>query len=219
MAAPEDAAAPLLSFELLDELRRRLVDQRAPVVELLSPGLDDTKLAAMLEDIGLRPSTEARVWWGWSGGVPRSSVALSDQRAVGPGLDFLEPVEAVELSQQARQIAKEMAGDAAAFAPDTERATADWWWPPGWLPTTTNGAGTTIACGCSVPEGEPSPMYAVNWGTRENFYEPSAQSFGQMVMSWIDALDTEAWRYLPAEGRWFYDWKLVDPHRQLSGLV
>jgi hypothetical protein len=219
MEEPEEAAESLLTFELLDELRLRLIKQRAPVVELLSQGLDDTELDAVFLPVGLQASTEARVWWAWSGGVPRSSVAFSNQRAVGPGRDFLEPVEAVERYQQARHIAEEMASDAAAFAPNTERATADWWWQPGWLPITTNGAGTTIACDCSVSKGEPSPMHAVNWGARENFYEPSASSFGQMVKWWIDALDTKAWGYMPDEARWFYDWKRVDPERQLSGLV
>jgi cell wall assembly regulator SMI1 len=219
MGESEQADVPLLSFELLDQLRLRLVEQRAPVVDLLTPGLDDRELDTVLQDIGLRPSTEARIWWAWSGGVAPSAVQFSNERSIGPGQEFLEPAEALALYKQTRGIAQEMADDAAAFAPNTERATVDWWWQPGWLPITTNGAGTTIACDCSVSEGEPSPMHAVHWGARENFYEPSAQSFGQTVQWWIDALDAGAWRYQADSGRWVYKWKLVDRDRQLSGLV
>jgi SMI1/KNR4 family protein SUKH-1 len=209
----------VLSFDLLDELRQRLVAQGAPVVDLLRPGLGDEELDATLQEIGLQPSSEARVWWGWSGGVPASAVRFSDERSVGPGRDFFEPAEALELYRQVRQIAEQLAADASTFALGTDRATADWWWQPGWLPITTNGAGTTIACDCSVPDGKPSPMYAVNWGARENFYEPSASSFGEMLTWWLEALDSGAWRYESDDARWRYDWKAVDQERQLTGLV
>jgi hypothetical protein len=56
-------------------------------------------------------------------------------------------------------------------------------------------------------------------GVHENFYEPSAESFGQMVTWWIDALDDGAWRYDREAGRWEYNWELVEPKRQLGGLV
>ena len=134
-------------------------------------------------------------------------------------MDYLEPEEAAVILRQLRELAVPLAEDAADFATGTPRATPDWWWQPGWLPITTNGAGTTIACDCSVPEGEPSPMYAVNWGVRENFYEPSAASFGQMVTWWIEALDDGSWRYDREAGRWDYNWELVEPERQLGGLV
>ena len=210
---------PLLSFELLDELRLRLVEQKAPVVELLSPGLDDAQLDAAFEPTGLRPSTEARTWWAWSGGVPLDAIEQPNDGSVGPGRHYAEPVKVVELYRSMRATAADAAADAATFASGTERATADWWWQPGWLPITTNGAGTTIACDCSVPDGQPSPMYAVNYGARQNFYQPSAASFGETVQWWIDALDTHAWRYDPDASRWHYDWQIVDRDRQLSGLV
>jgi hypothetical protein len=62
-------------------------------------------------------------------------------------------------------------------------------------------------------------MYAVNWGVRENFYEASAASFGEMVTWWIEALDDGSWRYDREAGRWDYNWELVDTERQLGGLV
>jgi cell wall assembly regulator SMI1 len=219
VARTPEAAIPLLSFTLLDELRLRLVEQKAPVVERLRPGLDDDELDSALHAIGLRPSRGTRIWWAWSGGVPAAAVQASADRSVGPGREYLEPVEAVALYRQTREIAGEMAADAATFAPDTDRSSVDWWWQPGWLPITTNGAGTTIACDCSVADGEPSPIHAVNWGAREMFYEPATSSFGQMVTWWIEALDNGAWRYDPEAGRWRYDWQLVDRERQLSGLV
>jgi hypothetical protein len=209
----------LLSFDLLDELRLRLIEQKAPVVDLLRPGLGDEELDSELGKIGLHPSREVRIWWAWSGGVPASAIQGSDERSVGPGRDYLEPAEAVALYRETRNIATEMAADAATFAPDTDRATVDWWWQPGWLPITTNGAGTIIACECSVSVGEPSPMHAVNWGAREKFYEPSASSFGEMLTWWLEALDSGAWRYEPDGARWSYDWTLVDRERQLTGLV
>ena len=216
MVKPE---VPLLSFELLEAFRGRLVEQGAPVVGLLARGLDRDELRAALSDIELEPSAEAQVWWGWSRGVPLEAVRQPGSRALGPGMDYLEPEETAVILRQLRELAVPLAEDAADFATGTPRATPGWWWQPGWLPITTNGAGTTIACDCSVPEGEPSPMYAVNWGVRENFYEPSAASFGQMVTWWIEALDDGSWRYDREAGRWDYNWELVEPERQLGGLV
>ena len=77
----------------------------------------------------------------------------------------------------------------------------------------------SFACDCSVPDGKPSPIYAVNWGARQNFAEPSASSLGEMVTWWLDALDGGAWRYEPDDAGWSYDWTLVDQERQLTGLV
>jgi hypothetical protein len=218
VGVPEDFAIPL-SFELLDALRLRLADQRAPVVERLRPGLDGEQLDAAFGDLGVRPSTEVRIWWGWSAGVPLSAVRFSYERSVGPGREFVGPDEAAGLYRQARQTAEEMAAYASTHAPNSERTKADWWWRPGWLPITTNGAGTTIACDCSVADGVPSPIHAVNWGARENFHESAAPSLGQMVTWWIEALDSGAWRYDPDAARWDYDWELVDRERQITGLI
>jgi hypothetical protein len=214
-----EADVPLLSFELLDEFRLRLVEQRTPVLERMRVGIERDELEDALQVIGLRPSREVEVWWAWSGGVPAVAGRSADERSVGPGREYLEPLEAVQVYRQTRSIAEELAADAAEFAPNTDRASVDWWWNPSWLPITFNGAGTTIACDCSVADGEPSPMHALNWSVPDNFHEPGSASFGQMVTWWIEALDSGAWRYDPEAARWRYDWQLVEPDKQLSGLV
>jgi cell wall assembly regulator SMI1 len=203
---------------LLTALEQRLLDHGAPVIEKLSAGLSDDEIDEALEPLGVQASVEARVWWSWHDGVPTDAVRTSDERSVGPGRDYLPLAEAVELYRTMRRIAEDSAESEAEQGVE-ERRTADWWWRPDWLPITTNGAGTTVACDCAVSTGAPSPVHAVNWGARETFYEPSAPSLGQVVTWWIEALDVGAWRYDGERGRWTYDWKLVDPTVQLTGLV
>ena len=73
---------------------------------------------------------------------------------------------------------------------------------------------------CSVAEGAPTPIRAVDWGGKEDSDVPVAESFGQMVAWWIDAIECGGWRYDTGLGRWEIDRQsLPDPSLELTRLV
>jgi len=60
----------------------------------------------------------------------------------------------------------------------------------------------------------------VHWGHNEQSDVPVAESFGQMVAWWTDAIERGVWRYSTDLGRWEIEHnKLPDPALALSRLV
>ena len=199
--------AALLSLIQLERLKALWVEQRAPIVEHLRPGLGDADIDSQLGPLGLQLPAEAALWWKWHDGV-----SIADPGVMG-GWDFrfLALDDAVRQYQQSRGIAEYAA---------SEEGEADRLWHPSWFPITVSGSGGVVSCDCSVPEGASTPIRMVHWGHKEDSDVPVAASFGQMVAWWIDAIERGAWRYDTNLGRWEIDHqKLADPRRELTRLV
>jgi cell wall assembly regulator SMI1 len=202
---PEATSSPLLTFELLGEYETRLKGMGVPIKDVFAPGLSEPEMAAAVAALPLELSLEARVWWGWHNGILDGEGLYRGLIAPGTYLRSLE--QAIRDHDENRALAEER---------DPENG--DLWWDPAWMPILSPDNGTTIGCDCSVAEGEPSPLHVVWW---ENPDDPgprqAAQSLGQMVVWWLDAVDSGIWRYDPTEGRWRRDWAAVPAER--NGLV
>ena len=175
-------------------------------------------MEALIEPLGLRLPTEARRWWGWHDGATLGGYAVS--RELGPGRQFLSLSSAVEEYQQRRRLSVQ-----AAQGSSPPMSEPDWWWHPTWLPLV-DGGGPTIACECSVVEGQPCPILVVNWHEAAEWIEfpeaaspVKARSFGDMVGLWLKALDCGAWRFDPSQGHWDGDYTLLDPADELTRLI
>jgi cell wall assembly regulator SMI1 len=201
------AESPLLSLTQLERLEELWAEQGAPLVEHLQPGLTNEEIERELEPLDLRLPCEAALWWGWHDGVPSGQ----PRDMGGPVFRFLTLADAVREYHSSRRVA-----EGAARTEDE----ADHLWHPSWFPITNTGYGAVISCDCSVAEGAPTPIRAVHWGHNEESDVPVAESFGQMVAWWIDAIEVGAWRYDTGLGRWEIDrQRLPDPSLELTRLV
>jgi cell wall assembly regulator SMI1 len=204
-------AGALLSRDLLEELEACWRAQHAPVADHLAPGLSVDEIGATIAPLGLELPVEALTWWGWHDGTVDLPGASPDVGDLGPGWVFWSLRSAVSEYQRWRESAAEAADE----EPETDASDL---WHPQWFPSTTRDTGTTAACDCSVPFGEPTPMRAVNWWD-EFFEDVQAQSFGEVVQWWIETLQCRAWRYYRHDRTWQYDWEILEPTRQVIGLV
>lgn len=201
------AEAPLLSLSQLERLKALWVEQQAPIVEHLRPGLREEEINQQLRPLGLRVPYEAALWWSWYDGVPSGQPDFTG----GAHLRFLTLGDAIGQYHESLRIAQ---------AVGRTEDEADRLWNPSWLPVTTTGYGGVIACDCSVVVGEATPVRMVDWGSKEDSDVPTARSFGQMVAWWIEAIECGAWRYDTSLGRWEVDHqRLADPSLELTRLV
>jgi cell wall assembly regulator SMI1 len=193
------AEGPLLSWAQLEQLEALWAEQGAPLVGQLRPGLRDDEIESQLRPLGLRLPSEAALWWKWHDGVPNGQPDLMG----GSYFRFLTLADSISEYHATRRVAE----TAARTADEADRL-----WHPSWFPITTTASGGVIACDCSVPGGSATPIRAVHWGNKEDSDVPVAESFGQMVAMWIDAIERSAWRYDTALGRWEIDHRrLADP--------
>lgn len=208
----------MLSGGLLNQLEEHWRRQRAPLLEHLRPGLTDSEADSLTAPLGLHLPVEARIWWGWHDGVSADVLPGYGRTIGGPGFQFLPLKEAVAVYVRWRKLAGELAGDFVGD-PRVQLADQDYWWPPSWFPITSASNGDTVACDCSVAEGDPTPIRVIVAEEMGADREPAVDSFGQMIDWWIEALDLGAWRYDPDAARWNYDYKRLDPARELTRLV
>jgi len=201
-AAP---AAPLLSFELLEELRESWQRQGAPIASSLAPGLDPREIDDLTQSVGVRLPVEPRTWWAWHDGVPPSQGL--QRRQLGPGQEYACLAEAVDWHGTRREIAADLAEHG--LDPDEM-------WPMHLFPILHLG---DIACDCSVADHAPSPIFDADYHHTLGPPQVRARSFGEMVEWWIEALNDGAWRYDPERGTWIKHLHLLDPDRERSGLV
>jgi cell wall assembly regulator SMI1 len=196
-----------LSAALLERLESLWREQGAPLVDHLQPGMPSDQAARLVEPCGLRLPSEAALWWEWRDGVPSER----PREMGGPAFFFLPLAEAVEQYGASRRVAHTAARD------ENE---ADRLWDPAWLPITMAGYGAVVACDCSVAHDEPTPIRVVDWAHNERSNVPVAESFGEMVGWWIEAIESGAWRYDSGLGRWEIDHsRLRDSELALTRLV
>jgi hypothetical protein len=58
---------------------------------------------------------------------------------------------------------------------------------------------------CSGGEDEPVPVWAVDWEL-DNPVAPTLASFGDLVSTWITAIDLDAWKWNADSDGWDRDW-------------
>jgi cell wall assembly regulator SMI1 len=198
---------PLLSLIQLRRLETLWIEEGAPLVEHLRPGVARGELERLLGPLDVRLPTEARLWWEWHDGVPSGQ----PRDMGGAAFFFLTLADAVDQYQASRCIAT------TAAVSDEERLRL---WDPCWFPISITGYGGVITCDCSAPDGAPTPIRLIDWGHNEQSNVPVARSFGEMVAWWIDAIERGAWRYDSDLECWELDrGKLANPNLELTRLV
>jgi hypothetical protein len=162
-------------------------------------------MAAVVAPLQLELSAEARVWWGWRNGFVPGAPPYGG--LIAPGCYLVSLERAVTGHAENRALAEER-----------EPSHPDHWWDSLWVPILSPANGTTIGCDCSVAEGEPSPLHVVWWkNPDDDAPRRTAGSVGQMLVWWLEAIDSGLWGYDRDARRWTRDWEAVPPER--NGLV
>lgn len=201
--------------QLLVELEQRWRRLDAPILGVLQEGLSEGAIDTRTRTIGLHLPDEARAWWmRHDGAVPRDGASTS--RLIGGGLEWITLDEAVRGYQRMRSLAHEAATSPFEGSPDGQ---ADYWWHPMWFPLAVTGSGGLMACDCSTPPDSVTPIRWIEWGSKEDFHEPVADSLATAVRWWIEAIDDGAWLYDDESSTWRSDLSRVPPERALSRLI
>jgi hypothetical protein len=205
----ESSRPPLFDTAMLRTYESRLRTQGVPVDEWRKPGLTDDEMSDALAPLGLGLPMEGRVWWGWHNGAP----GYGKGKLVAPSGDkFLSLAEAVETYREFRTIVQGL------VEPDIPLlADPDYRWNPAWLPI--RGPQLPVVIDCSVPEGQPTPLRFIDLQDVEGSPKPRAQSLGQMVSWWIEAIDCGAWRWNPASNQWDTHDELLPRELRTNPLV
>jgi cell wall assembly regulator SMI1 len=164
----------------------------APVAQHLRPGLSDDEIERLAAPFGLSLSREARTWWGWHDGVDPELRPTTERDLGGPLQGFVTLGEALAGYGRCRRFLLDELGN---------RADQDW--PPSWLPVTAYSGGDFVVCDCSGDSGAPSTIHIVEWEDPDP--APRAESFGDMVSAWIEAIDVGRWIYDRDTRRWYSD--------------
>jgi cell wall assembly regulator SMI1 len=197
-----------LTEAMLDELAMRWRQQGAAILHSLRPGLSEQAIEASVSGLGLSLPIEARVWWGWHDGTESTVNAY----AIGLDTVYLQLGRAAELYGEQRDVALQVADGASGL-------TADDFWRPHWFPFAV-ASRPVLACDCSVPEGALTPIYAVDYEFVDESKTPVADSLGDLVSLWIEALDAGAWTYNRELHRWEdHPERLPNPNRPRMGIV
>lgn len=193
-----------LSSEHLDQLEQLLTEQRAPVVQHFRPPASTESLAAVESYLGLPLPHELQQWWRWHDGTDLTPDE-SARSLIGPFFTFLNSQRSIAVTQERREIAADIDPD----EPET-------YWGSTWLALGTLGS---MACQCAVESDAPAPVLDVDYHKAAYPGAVVAQSLGEMVRWWIEALESGAWRYDKEHSRWERQPDLVTPERERAGLV
>jgi hypothetical protein len=200
--------APLLDAGLMMRYESALRGQTVPVDEWRKPPLADGERAHMLAKLGLDLPIEGEVWWGWHDGA----IGDGRRKLFGPYQECLSLEGAVAQFRQSRSIAERIAADSPPPLDDPDRA-----WDPAWLPI--KGEGHPVVIDCSVGPGQPSPVRFIDWQNVDGFRIPQALSLGRMILWWIEALESGAWRWDNNETAWRVEEDLLDPNFRATDLT
>jgi hypothetical protein len=193
----------ILSYEAV------LRAQGVPLDRSDRPGLSDAEMRETLAPIGLSLPLEGRAWWGWHDGSPGEG----DGKLIAPPGDrFLSLSEAIDCYREFRGIVeRSVEPDIPALADPDDR------WHPACLPI--RGRQLPVVIDCSVAESEPTPLRRIDLQDVEGSPRPRAQSLGQMVGWWIDAIDRGAWQWDAVRGEWTVDNELMADEYRMNPLV
>lgn len=187
---------PLLSIDLLEEYADRLRSQGAPAIEAANSGLSRDQMQELANQVGLTLPGEAQVWWGWRNGVTDQS--SRQVREIAAGGEWLPLEEAVSECIRIREMIENVA--------EQDPRPAEALWSSAWLPLV-HADGLYVIDTGGLPEA-PVPVRV------HHFYEPETPhdvaSMGELVQTWIDAIDRGAWRYDQEVDRWTTDLTIVE---------
>jgi cell wall assembly regulator SMI1 len=105
---------PLLTEDLLEHLAERWRALRAPIANSLRPGLSEAEMEALVDPLGLRLPTEARVWWGWHDGVEVDLLSYGIGNCIVP----LQLARAVEKYGELLEVAADVTAGDGTYKPD-----------------------------------------------------------------------------------------------------
>lgn len=177
----------MLTEQLLDRLSATWRAHDVPVEERLAPG---SHVTSFNSDDGKRHvelPTELRTWFAWHDGHIEGTGKLW---STGP---LFEQMSA-KVSRDWWQHSIAMGVRAAVDGPvGTPLADPDYWWREGWVPLASDGSGYIVAA-CDLGGPDVAPILRIEWGDHVDAV-PRADSFGQLVEWWIEAIESGMWTY------------------------
>ena len=174
-----------LDDALLAAFESALTSSAPGLLDQTPPGLDDQRIAAAFDALGVSPSPEAITWWRWRDGSDLS---------VLPGCQHLSLAGVLDGYRSLRRAADELAADPELPA---ELRQPDRWWHPQWIPILSTGGQEKIALDCSDRLDAVSPLRSIDWpsiGT-EHYGEAFAPSLGDFIQRAVAALGADRFRY------------------------
>lgn len=193
---------------LLARLENHWIDQGAPILQHIRPGLTTGEISELLEPIGLRLPTEAHIWFQWHDGVDLGPNLRRDTH-IGNWFRPLSLSRAVEDRQRLRALADQFERDGLSVA-------EHYWWPT-WFPIGRKG-NDPLVVDCSRDEGSPTPVWTVDWEDVE-FYHSRAGSLTRVVHMWVDLFDAGLYTYDSEAGEWAREWEAIPLELRRTGLV
>jgi hypothetical protein len=188
-------------MEQLLELERLLAEQGAPAVEHFRPPATAADLIRVESYLRTPLPEEVKLWWSWHDGVEAEPGA--GRCSIGPFFYFCGSGEAIGATREAREILLDA-------DPETLMARR------GTLGLTPL---SLVACSCVVAADAPVPILDFDPRLADQMGTLAARSFGEMVGWWIEALESQAWRYGHNRGRWDRVADLISIEREATGLV
>jgi hypothetical protein len=80
-------------------------------------------------------------------------------------------------------------------------------WSDSWITLCTSPSPARLACDCAVSADSPSPVRYVDPELNYDPYRPKAPSMGELIHTWLEALDDGTWHIDATTG----DFALLDP--------
>ena len=152
------------------------------------------------------------MWWEWHDGVPAGD---GDATRLGV-FEYFQLADSIAHYRAWQGLAQQSAAESS----DPLHQRADAWWRPSWFPITETASGPPIVCDCAGGNGEVGQIYLIDWEFPDRSPMRVANSFGEVVDIWIEALNTRLWKYDPARQGWDRDEHLyrTSPHHS-TGLL
>lgn len=177
-------ASPALLRQLLSELDSQLLSMGIPVADWLNPGIGGEQISSQLRAVGLYPSEELLVWFGWCNGRVRDP---KTRGAIG------RPLPEFDISSL---------GEAVEFYRTLSNKQFDFGAGPGWLMLVNSNWG--LAVDCSRP-GIVSPRIhstIAEFTLPENDNSFRAVSLCTFVAWWLVGIAKGGWAWDPADASW-----------------
>lgn len=173
--------------ELVDALSRLesvLARSGAAIVPVLHPGVGEPEVASLLGGVGLRPTAELVVWFGWHDGAGERGMP-SNLIEVVPGGEFYDLEHMCEEYVTTRRIASQVAATPGSPFDAEQR------WPTHWFPLLRLFGKGFLAVDLAGGEGEASPVHVV-WHDsdpqeRARVAWPSVAAFVEAVIGRFEA--------------------------------
>jgi hypothetical protein len=162
----------------LDELKAQWFRLGAPIYHHLRPGLDDSGIARLEEQLGLSLPAERRGLWQWHDGADLG------WRAIGPGgMEFLPTAHVVEAFRLNRQTHRQSAPDF-----------LDAYWHATWIPFMNQGPQRLYIDTARRVASGASPVREVTWEW-DNYDADLTPSLQDLIRqrTWLLSQDFYSW--------------------------